>query len=69
MSDNGSSGVGSFLGGIALGAVVGVVVGLLLAPQSGEETREMIKNKAGDIVERVKKVPSDLREKMKPSAE
>jgi gas vesicle protein len=68
MSDR-ESGIGSFLGGLALGAVVGVVVGLLLAPQSGEETREMIKNKAGEIVEKVKKVPSEIKEKIRPSAE
>ncbi|MFO0971582.1 MAG: YtxH domain-containing protein [Candidatus Saccharimonadales bacterium] len=35
--------------GIILGAVAGVVTGLLTAPKSGKETREDIKNKAGEI--------------------
>ena len=68
MSDR-ELGVGSFLGGLALGAVVGVVVGLLLAPQSGQETREMIKNKAGEIVEKVKKVPTEIKENIKSRVE
>jgi gas vesicle protein len=35
--------------GIIIGAVAGVVTGLLTAPKSGKETREDIKNKAGEI--------------------
>src|ERR1035438_8846191 len=38
------NGLSSFL----LGLGVGVGIGLLFAPKSGEETRELIKNKAGD---------------------
>lgn len=68
MSDR-ESGVGSFLGGIALGAVLGVVIGLLFAPQSGEETRELLKNKTGELVEKVKKVPSDIKENIKSRME
>ena len=34
--------VGKFLAGFAVGAAVGGVIGILLAPQSGEETREQI---------------------------
>jgi len=43
-----------FLGGILIGAIVGAAVGLLLAPQSGEETREVIKERARDISGKVK---------------
>ncbi len=33
----------SFVGGVLLGAVIGVVGGILLAPRSGKETREKLK--------------------------
>lgn len=35
--------------GIVLGALAGVVTGLLTAPKSGKETREDLKNKAGEL--------------------
>ena len=35
--------------GIIIGAVAGVVTGLLTAPKSGKETRQDIKNKAGEL--------------------
>jgi hypothetical protein len=38
--------VGSFGAGLALGVVLGAGVALLLAPQSGEETREMLGERA-----------------------
>ena len=38
------NGLASFL----LGMGVGVAIGMLFAPKSGEETRELIKNKAGE---------------------
>ncbi len=36
---------GSFLIGLLLGATAGAAVGLLIAPKSGNETREALKNK------------------------
>ena len=39
------SGVG-FAAGLIMGAVIGIAVGLLYAPRSGEETREMLQEKA-----------------------
>jgi gas vesicle protein len=38
--------------GIAIGAAIGITVGLLCAPQSGKETRQMMKQKAMDIKEK-----------------
>lgn len=35
--------------GILIGAAAGVVTGLLTAPKSGKETRQDIKDKAGDL--------------------
>lgn len=43
MSDNND--FGSFLAGFMIGGLVGAAVALLLAPQSGEETRQVIKDR------------------------
>lgn len=43
---------GSFLAGFIIGGVAGAVVALLFAPQSGEETRALIKDKAIELSER-----------------
>jgi gas vesicle protein len=40
---------GAFLIGFIVGGLTGAVTALLLAPQSGEETREIIKEKAIEI--------------------
>jgi gas vesicle protein len=45
-----------------LGLGVGVGIGLLFAPKSGEETREIIKGKADEGKEYLKKQAADLRE-------
>ena len=37
---------GDFVAGRLVGAALGVAIGMLLAPQSGEATRELIKEKA-----------------------
>ena len=42
-------GSGSLLLSFLLGGVVGAGLALLLAPQSGEETRRRIKDMAGDV--------------------
>ncbi|HAF62329.1 MAG TPA: hypothetical protein DCK95_08385 [Anaerolineaceae bacterium] len=40
---------GSFLSGLIVGGVTGAIVALLLAPQSGEETRKQIKEKSVEL--------------------
>jgi len=40
---------GAFLIGFVVGGVAGAVTALLLAPQSGEETRAMIKDRAIEL--------------------
>src|SRR5450830_1327750 len=47
MSD--SNDFGSFVMGFTLGALAGAVISLLLAPQTGEETRQVIKEKAIEL--------------------
>jgi len=44
------NGLSSFL----LGLGVGVGIGMLFAPKSGQETREIIKNKAGEGTDYIK---------------
>lgn len=38
---------GRFVKGLAVGALVGAAVGLLVAPQSGRQTRGLIRRKTG----------------------
>lgn len=43
------SGIGYLVAGIAIGAAIGATAALLTAPQSGEETRKIIKTKSGEL--------------------
>src|SRR5215469_6072788 len=52
------NGLSSFL----LGLGVGVGIGMLLAPKSGEETRQYIKNKAGEGTDYLKQRGDELRQ-------
>lgn len=45
-----------------LGVGVGIGIGLLFAPKSGEETRGMLKTKAGEGKEYLKQRSSELRD-------
>ncbi|MDD3949021.1 MAG: YtxH domain-containing protein, partial [Anaerolineaceae bacterium] len=40
---------GSFVMGFTVGALAGAIASLLLAPQTGEETRQVIKEKAIEL--------------------
>ena len=48
----------SFLAGLG----VGVGIGMLFAPKSGQETREMMKTKAGESTEYLKQRGSELKD-------
>src|SRR5690349_23073651 len=52
------NGLSSFL----LGLGVGVGIGMLFAPKSGQETRELIKNKAGEGSDYIKQRGSELKD-------
>jgi len=58
MSDNVGSKVSFFLVGLGIGALVGI----LFAPKSGEETRDILLSKADEGKEYLKKQTSGLRE-------
>jgi gas vesicle protein len=41
-----NKGVGSFVGGVLLGGAIGTVVGLLVAPRTGRDTRQLLRKSA-----------------------
>lgn len=51
MSENRSGSGGLFIGGVLLGAAVGAVAGLLLAPKTGRETRQLLRKSADALPE------------------
>ncbi len=52
MSGNARS-IGLLIGSILAGAVVGGVAALLVAPQSGIQTRTMIKEKGSEVKDKI----------------
>jgi gas vesicle protein len=59
MSDNVGSKVGFFLAGLGIGALVGV----LFAPRSGEETRDLLSQKADEGKDFAQRKARELRER------
>jgi gas vesicle protein len=53
-----NKGLSSFL----LGLGVGVGIGMLFAPKSGSETRDLIKNKAGEGADYIKQRSADVKQ-------
>jgi len=52
----------SFVFGVLVGTLVGASVAIILAPQSGERTREVLRDRALEYKERAADLASDLRE-------
>jgi gas vesicle protein len=44
-----SNGADKFLGGLIVGTVIGAGLGILFAPRSGKETRQVLKRSAQDL--------------------
>lgn len=61
MSDK--SDFGSFLVGFVLGGIAGAAAALLLTPQSGEETRTVIKEKAIELKDKATETYDEVSEK------
>jgi gas vesicle protein len=51
-----------FFTGLIMGALIGVVVGFLYAPQSGTETRRLVKEKAEVVKERASKAAGRVKD-------
>jgi len=73
MTEN--SGAGDFFAGFLVGALVGAAAALILAPQSGEETRSLIhdrgielRGRAGELSEEARKRALDLQTQAKDRA-
>ncbi|UCD98992.1 MAG: YtxH domain-containing protein [Chloroflexota bacterium] len=58
MADN-SGDLGSFLAGFVIGGLIGAGVALLMAPQSGEETRALIADKSIELRDRAAETATD----------
>ena len=59
MADNDD--FGAFVSGFMIGGLIGAAVALLLAPQSGEETRMMIRDKGIELKDQVETTAGDAR--------
>ncbi|MBI2264754.1 MAG: YtxH domain-containing protein [Armatimonadetes bacterium] len=53
----------NFLLGLFVGSLVGAAIAILITPQSGEETREMLKTKSQDLKEKVTDLAGQVRDK------
>ena len=52
-----------FFAGVAIGAAIGAIAGVLLAPQSGEETREKLSGMAKDVAGKTEKTVKDIQDR------
>ncbi|NEP15949.1 MAG: YtxH domain-containing protein [Leptolyngbya sp. SIO4C1] len=57
MSDGKS---GAFIGGVLLGSMIGTVTGLLMAPRTGRETRQVLKKSADAMPELLEDLSTSL---------
>lgn len=60
--------LGSFLSGLIIGGLVGAAVALLLAPQSGEETREIIRDRSIELKDKAVETAEEARQKAEAAA-
>ena len=61
------SGVGSFVTGFAMGAIVGGAGGMVMAPHKGDVTRRKIVRQAGEKRDEVMDAVEDLIERREPA--
>ena len=50
--------------GVLIGAAIGLAAGILYAPQKGSETREMLRERAGDIRDKVGSAASRVKDRI-----
>ncbi|MEA2721667.1 MAG: YtxH-like protein [Candidatus Eremiobacteraeota bacterium] len=58
-SGGGGGGIAGFVTGLAVGTLAGVVLAMILAPQSGEDTRDLLVAKAREAGERARDTAGD----------
>ncbi len=54
---------GKFLAGFVVGGALGAIAGILLAPQSGEETRDLLCDASKEVVQKTDKTVKDIQDK------
>lgn len=54
---------GKFLAGVIVGGAMGAIAGILLAPKSGEETRESLSDASKDVVKKTDRTVRDIQDK------
>ncbi|MFH0914689.1 MAG: YtxH domain-containing protein [Chloroflexota bacterium] len=60
---------GSFALGLLIGGAIGIAVGLLCAPRAGEETRELLRERAEEVTEKARETLSELKKKAQEKLE
>jgi gas vesicle protein len=60
---------GAFLSGFIVGGLVGAAIALLMAPQSGEETRVMIRDRSIELKDKAVEAAEDARIRAEAAAE
>ena len=68
MSDNNNE-FGAFMSGLLLGGIAGAITALLLAPQSGEETRKVIVEKSIELKEKALETVDEARLRAEKAAD
>jgi len=58
MSDHSGDG-GAYMGWFFFGAALGAAAALLLAPKTGEETRELLTQRGGDVAKKAQGLAAD----------
>lgn len=59
-----AKGLIGFFTGFVLGGIVGLLVGILMAPQSGEETREVLREKGIELKSRAEELTDEGRARL-----
>jgi gas vesicle protein len=54
---------GKFLAGVIVGGAIGALAGILLAPQTGEESREFLNDASKDVAKKTDKTVKDIQQK------
>lgn len=68
MSESSDAEIGNFLTGFIIGGLVGAAVALVLAPQSGEETRAQIRQRSIEIRDQASTYSEDARRRAEETA-
>ncbi|MGQ0602800.1 MAG: YtxH domain-containing protein [Anaerolineales bacterium] len=68
MADNDDSDFGAFFTGFVIGGLVGAAVALILAPQSGEETRAQLRQRSIELRDQAYDTAEDARRRAEDAA-